>query len=66
MGTRDYARVDMRVNSDEEVFVLEVNPNPDLTEGAGFMRSASYGGLSYGMALKKIVMLAYQRGQRKK
>ncbi|MBK7629371.1 MAG: ATP-grasp domain-containing protein [Ignavibacteriales bacterium] len=66
MGTRDYARVDMRVNSDEEVFVLEVNPNPDLTEGAGFMRSASYGGLSYGMALKKIVMLAYQRGKRKK
>lgn len=66
MGTRDYARVDMRVNSDEEVFVLEVNPNPDLTEGAGFMRSASYGGMSYGMALKKIVMLAYQRGKRKK
>ena len=64
MGTRDYARVDMRVNSDEEVFVLEVNPNPDLTEGAGFMRSASYGGLSYGMALKKIVMLAYERGKR--
>ena len=66
MGTRDYARVDMRVNSDEEVFVLEVNPNPDLTEGAGFMRSASYGGLSYGMALKKIVMLAYERGKRTK
>jgi len=65
MGTRDYARVDMRVSSDEEVFVLEVNPNPDLTEGAGFMRSASYAGLSYGMALKKIVMLAYQRGKRK-
>ena len=66
MGTRDYARVDMRVNSDEEVFVLEVNPNPDLTEGAGFMRSASYAGMSYGMALKKIVMLAYQRGKRGK
>ena len=66
MGARDYARVDMRVNSDGEVFVLEVNPNPDLTEGAGFMRSASYAGMSYGMALKKIVMLAYQRGKRKK
>jgi len=66
MGPRDYARVDMRVSSDEEVFVLEVNPNPDLTEGAGFMRSASYAGLSYGMALKKIVMLAYERGKRKK
>lgn len=66
MGARDYARVDMRVGRDEEVYVLEVNPNPDLTEGAGFMRSAGAAGLSYGMALKKIVMLAYQRGQRNK
>jgi len=65
MGTRDYARVDMRVTSDEEIYVLEVNPNPDLTEGAGFMRSAHAAGLSYSQALKKIVMLAYERGLRK-
>lgn len=66
MGTRDYARVDMRVTSDEEVYVLEVNPNPDLTEGAGFMRSAHAAGLSYSRALKRIVMLAYKRGKRAK
>ncbi len=66
MGTRDYARVDMRVTSDEEVYVLEVNPNPDLTEGAGFMRSAHAAGMSYAQALKKIVMLAYERGKRAK
>jgi len=66
MGTRDYARVDMRVTNDEEIFVLEVNPNPDLTEGAGFMRSAHAAGLSYSQALKKIVMLAYERGKRVK
>lgn len=64
MGTRDYARVDMRVTSEEEIYVLEVNPNPDLTEGAGFMRSAHAAGLSYSQALKKIVMLAYERGKR--
>lgn len=66
MGARDYSRVDIRVNNKNEVFVLEVNPNPDLTEGAGFMRSAHASGLSYGMALKKIVMLAYERGKRVK
>lgn len=66
MGTRDYARVDMRVTNEEEVYVLEVNPNPDLTEGAGFMRSAHAAGLSYSQALKKIVMLAYERGKRTK
>ncbi len=65
MGTRDYARVDMRVTNDDEVYVLEVNPNPDLTEGAGFMRSAHAAGLSYSQALKKIVMFAYERGKRK-
>lgn len=65
MGTRDYARVDMRVTRDEEIYILEVNPNPDLTDGAGFMRSAHAGGLSYSQALKKLVMLAYERGKRK-
>ena len=66
MGARDYSRVDIRVNNNEEIFVLEVNPNPDLTEGAGFMRSAHAAKMSYGMALKKIVMLAYERGKTSK
>ena len=66
MGVRDYSRVDMRLSKDNHLYVLEVNPNPDLTEGAGFMRSAATSGLSYAAALKKIVMFAYERGNRKK
>lgn len=61
MGCRDYARIDMRLSKSNELFVLEVNPNPDLTEGAGFMRSAEAAGYSYTRALKKIVELAYLR-----
>lgn len=64
MGCRDYARIDMRLSNDKELYVLEVNPNPDLTEGAGFMRSAEAAGTSYSKALKKIVDLAYKRGKR--
>jgi D-alanine-D-alanine ligase len=43
------------------LYVLEVNPNPDLTEGAGFMRSAEAAGLSYVDVLIKIIGYALQR-----
>ncbi len=59
---RDYARVDMRLSKkDNKLYILEVNPNPDLTEDAGFMRSATHAGYSYRKALRKIVDLAYER-----
>jgi len=64
MGCRDYARVDMRLSKENKLYVLEVNPNPDLTDGAGFMRSAGATGLSYAQALKKIAMLAWKRASR--
>ncbi len=66
MGCRDYARVDMRLSKDNKLYVLEVNPNPDLTESAGFMRSAEAAGYTYAAALKKIIKLAYKRGKKQK
>ncbi|MGQ9798152.1 MAG: D-alanine--D-alanine ligase family protein [Ignavibacterium sp.] len=61
MDVRDYARIDMRLSKDNQLYVLEVNPNPDLTEGAGFMRSARAAGYSYAKVLSKIITLAYKR-----
>ena len=66
MGCRDYARVDMRLSKDKQLYVLEVNPNPDLTEGAGFMRSAEAAGFKYERALKKIIELAWERRKNSK
>ncbi len=63
MGVRDYARVDMRLSKDNKLYVLEVNPNPDLTEDAGFMRSSKAAGYTYVKTLTKIIMLAYRRGK---
>lgn len=62
MGCRDYARVDMRLSKeDNKLYVLEVNPNPDLQKDAGFMRSAKQAGYSYSKTLKKIVEFALKR-----
>jgi D-alanine-D-alanine ligase len=62
MGCRDYARVDMRLDKSDNIFVLEVNPNPDLTEGVGFMASSAAAGISFSEALRMIVDEALKRG----
>lgn len=62
VGTRDYSRVDMRLSKeDNKLYVLEANPNPDLTEDAGFMRSAKHAGYSYKKTIKMIVDFAFER-----
>ncbi|MFC2084452.1 ATP-grasp domain-containing protein [Bacteroidota bacterium] len=63
MDCRDYCRIDMRLSKDNTLYVLEVNPNPDLTEDAGFMRSMREAGYSYKRALKTIVEFAFERGK---
>lgn len=60
-GCRDYARIDMRMNNRGEVFILEVNPNPDLTEGVSFMESAEKAGMSFSGTLREIVEMALSR-----
>ncbi len=66
MGVRDYARIDFRLDNNLEPYVLEVNPNPDLTEEAGFMRSAKAAGFSYTKTLSKIIKYAFNRKNKKK
>lgn len=62
MGCRDYARVDMRVDKSGRVYVLEVNPNPDLSpNGSGFARSANSFGWTYGQLINNIVESAFKR-----
>lgn len=62
LGCRDYARIDMRLDRDNKLYVLEVNPNPDLTRGVAFMASAEAAGISFGDALALIVDEAVNRG----
>jgi D-alanine-D-alanine ligase len=43
---RDYGRIDMRLSSKGEVYVIEANPNPWLSSGQEFAMAAKKSGLS--------------------
>ncbi|MCG3119841.1 MAG: D-alanine--D-alanine ligase A [bacterium] len=62
MGCRDYARVDFRLSPENEPYILEVNPNPDISPEAGLARSARASGRSYTQLIGEVVSLALQRG----
>ncbi len=63
MECRDYARIDMRVDEEGEVYILEVNPNPDLADGAAYMQCATASGRSFSDALCEIADMAVERGR---
>jgi D-alanine-D-alanine ligase len=60
---RDYARVDIRLDASNTPFVLEVNPNPDISQDTGFVRSARAAGMTFEDMIAKIVETALERSQ---
>ena len=61
LGCSGYARVDFRMSKDGIPYIIEVNPNPDLSPGYGAARQARTAGMSYPQFIERIIQLAVER-----
>jgi D-alanine-D-alanine ligase len=52
-----YARIDLRLTANNEVYFIEANPNPILAEEEDFAQSALKAGLPYPQLIDRIVQL---------
>ena len=62
IGCRDYGRVDFRVSAAGKPYVLEINPNPEISDEAGFAQCLNSAGLSYPTFVVQLTRYALQRG----
>jgi D-alanine-D-alanine ligase len=53
-----YARIDLRLTKNNELYFIEANPNPMLADGEDFALSAQRAGLTYPELIDRILRLA--------
>ena len=57
LGLSGYARIDLRMDEEGRAYVLEANPNPDLSFGEDFAEAFERVGYSYSELVQKIITL---------
>jgi D-alanine-D-alanine ligase len=61
LGCWGYARVDFRLDEQLNPYVLEVNPNPDISPDAGFAAAIAAGGVPYERFVWSVISNAQSR-----
>jgi D-alanine-D-alanine ligase len=59
----DYGRCDVRLSEGGTPYIIDVNPNCDLSDGAGFSLAARFGGLGYDEVIERIAAAALHRSR---
>ncbi len=57
LGLSGYARMDLRLAPDGRAYLIEANPNPNLSYGEDFAESAERAGMDYDELLHKLINL---------
>lgn len=63
LGLKGYARIDMRMTAEGQVYVLEANPNPQLARGEDFAEAARAVNISYEQLIQRIISLGLGRAR---
>jgi D-alanine-D-alanine ligase len=64
LDCKDYGRVEIKVDKNNNPYVLELNPNPFLGEDAFFLMSAKADGIQYSEFIELLIFLAVQRNKK--
>jgi D-alanine-D-alanine ligase len=59
-----YCRFDMRQSPDGRLWIVDINPNPDISAGAGFRRALDAAGIPFPEFLNALMMAALARRRR--
>ncbi len=61
LDCHDYGRIEIRVDKDDNPYVLELNPNPSINEGDSTPGVAELIGMNYGDFLEEVIRMAIKR-----
>ncbi len=63
LDCHDYGRIEIRVDDEDNPYVLELNPNPSINQGDCVPEVANLAGLDYGEFIEQVIRMAIKRYQ---